>query len=338
MISFRNDYGQGAHPRVMQALNETNLITTTGYGLDEYCIRAADAIKKEFACPAADVHFLPGGTITNLTAISAFLRPYEAVITAHSGHIAQHETGAIEATGHRLLSLQSEDGKATPEGVRAIFDAHVDEHMVIPRLLYISNSTEIGTVYTYAELSALRKTCDELNMLMYMDGARLGCALTSSASDVKKEQLAKLCDAFYIGGTKNGALFGEALVLVNDALKPNFRYALKQRGGMFAKGRLLGVQFCELFNKGLFFEIADHANKLGAALQSALIKGGVNIPNPSPTNQIFPVLENSIVEKLLKKYDFEIWHKLGDKSMVRFVTSWATTTDDVEAIINDLLF
>ena len=243
MIYLKNDYSEGCLPEVLDALTKTNFEATTGYGEDEYCRDAANKIRAVFGCPDADVHFLVGGTQTNQTAISAFLRPWEAAVGTHLAHIATHETGSIEATGHKVLTACAPDGILTPEMVRDIVAVHDSEHMVKAKLVYISDSTEVGTIYSKAQLTALHDCCRELGLYLYLDGARLASALTSPANDVAPEDLPKLCDAFYIGGTKNGALFGEALVIVNDALKPDFRYGLKQHGGMLAKGRLLGVQF-----------------------------------------------------------------------------------------------
>lgn len=336
MIGFRNDYGQGAHPAVLQALCDNNLVLRRGYGEDTFCEAAAHKIRNEFVCPTADVHFLPGGTLTNLSAISAFLRPYEAVITAESGHIAVHEAGAIEATGHRLLSVPTRDGKLTPAGISAVCDAHVDEHMVLPRLVYISNATEWGTVYTLPELGALRKCCDARNLYLYVDGARIANALAVETDAVSSAQFAALTDAFYVGGTKNGLLFGEALVICNPALQPHFRHAMKQRGAMLAKSHLIGIQFNALFTDGLFFRLGSHANALASRLQVALLNLGIEFSIPSPTNLIFPILPHSIIAELAKTYDFEIWKPMGEKSVIRLVTSWASTEAETEQFAADL--
>ena len=236
MLNFRNDYSEGAHPTILEAMRQNNLTPVIGYGMDEYCAHAAAMIRERFGCPSADVHFLVGGTQTNLTMIASALRPYEAVICADTGHINVHETGAIESTGHKVLTVPKEDGKLTPADVLSVVRSHPDEHMVKPRMVYISQSTEVGTVYTRHELEALRAVCDRQNLLLYLDGARLASGMTAEDCDLIPADLHRLCDAFYIGGTKNGALFGEALVLVNDALKPDFRYMIKNRGAMLAKG------------------------------------------------------------------------------------------------------
>ena len=254
MLYFLNDYSEGAHPRVMEALNETNLESTVGYGKDEYCEKAANRLREVFACPEADVHFLVGGTQTNLVAAAAFLRPWEAIIAAESGHVAVHETGAIEATGHKVYVMPNDNGKLNPALIRRAVADHqtgVEEHMVLPRMVYVSDSTEFGTIYTRAELQALHDVCRELGLILYLDGARMAAALTAEGNDLKPEDFAQLCDAFYVGGTKNGLLFGEALIVVNDALKPFVRNVIKQRGAMLAKGRLLGVQFEALWRDEL---------------------------------------------------------------------------------------
>lgn len=266
MLRFQNDYSEGAHPNVLRALCDTNLSSTPGYGLDDDCRRAADAIRARFACPDADVHFLVGGTQTNQLAAAAFLRPWEAMVAADTGHINVHETGAIEATGHKVIAMPGTDGKLTPAAIADAAAQHCaapgvyDEHMVLPRMAYISDATELGTVYTKAELTALRAACDAHGMYLYLDGARLAQALTAAGNDLQPEDLPRLCDAFYIGGTKNGLLFGEAMVIVNDALKPGFRRAMKRNGAMLAKGRLLGVQFAAAMAHDLWLDMGRHAD------------------------------------------------------------------------------
>ena len=337
MYSFRNDYSEGAHPRVLQALADTNLDQTVGYGLDPRCVSAADTIRRLCAAPEAAVHFLVGGTQTNLLVIAALLRPYEAVIAAHTGHVNVHETGAIEATGHKVCTALSPDGKLTPALVESIVRAHSSEHMVLPRLVYISNTTEMGTVYTRTELADLRACCDRSGLLLYLDGARLGSALVSPASDLKLADLAALTHAFTIGGTKNGALFGEALVL--SAPDPHFRWQMKQRGAMLAKGRLLGLQFQALLEDELYFDLARHANTLAFRLRDGMAALGFPFPVPSPSNQQFPVLPNETVDRLRAMgYEFEterVWDE--DHTMVRFVTSWATPETAVDAFLADLV-
>lgn len=331
MLSFLNDYSEGAHPRILKALTDTNLEQTCGYGLDPYCQRAAELIRQKCAAPEADVHFVGGGTQANLLVIHALLRSFEAAIAADTGHINVHETGAIEATGHKVCTVPSPDGKLTPALVCQVVDSHSSEHMVRPRLVYISDTTEIGTFYTKAELAALRRCCDENGLLMYLDGARLGSALTAEGSDLTLPDLAALTDAFTIGGTKNGALFGEAIVLKSAALQPDFRSYIKQRGAMLAKGRLLGIQFTQLLADDLYFDIGRHANTMAAQVRDALLAEGYPCPYDSRTNQIFPILPHAVIEKLSKVCAFEISRPEDEThSMARFVTSWATTEEAVK--------
>lgn len=337
MIYFRNDYSEGAHPKVLQALVESNLVSTPGYGCDEYCACARELLRERFACPNADVHFLVGGTQTNLTAAAAFLRPWEAVIAADTGHIAVHETGAIEATGHKVYVVPGVDGKLTPDAVRTAVRDHqtgTEEHMVLPRMVYVSDSAELGTIYTRAELQALSDTCRELGLYLYLDGARMAMALTAQGNDLVPEDFAQLCDAFYLGGTKNALLFGEALVIVNNALKPYFRNVMKQHGGMLAKGRLLGVQFAAILQDDLWLQTARHANELAQRLAAALTAMGVPLYAASPTNQVFPIFTNAQVEALRQDFSFEFIARVDeDHSAIRFVTSWATRPEDVETLL-----
>ena len=337
MYFFRNDYSEGALPQVMDALSRTNLCSTVGYGDDPYCHEAAEKIKARFACPNADVHFLMGGTQTNLTALSAALRPWEAVIAADTAHIATHETGAVEATGHKVCTVPCPDGKLTPEQIQQVWEAHGsghNEHMVLPKLVYLSNSTELGTVYTRKELTALSQICRHLGLYLYLDGARLAQALMSPGCKLLPEDLPDLCDAFYIGGTKNGLLMGEALVVTRDSLKPNFRHAIKQRGGMLAKGRLLGLQFSTIFDDDLWLQAAKHADDQALRLADGLRAMGYTMLVESPTNQIFPVFENSMVVRLEQDFNFEHWCTVDENHMaIRLVTSWATTDEAVDAFL-----
>ena len=303
MLRFQNDYSEGAHPNVLRALCDTNLSATPGYGLDDDCHRAADAIRVRFACPDADVHFLVGGTQTNLLAAAAFLRPWEAMVAADTGHVNVHETGAIEATGHKVIAVPGADGKLTPAAIADAAAQHCaqpgvyDEHMVLPRMAYISDTTELGTVYTKAELTALR-------------------------------------DAFYIGGTKNGLLFGEAMVIVNDALKPGFRRAMKRSGAMLAKGRLLGVQFAAALEQDLWLDMGRHANAQAQRIAAALSNLGVPMYVPSPTNQIFPILPDAKIAQLQERVAFYTNTRVDETHQaVRFVTSWATTDAQVDALL-----
>lgn len=338
MISFLNDYSEGAHPAIMQALQDTNLVSTVGYGMDEYCALAADRIREAVQSEQAQVHFLVGGTQTNRVLIASALRPHEAVITALTGHVVDHETGAIEASGHKVLTIPAPVGKLTPELAEQIRLAHHSEHMVKPRMVYVSNATEIGTFYRLQELEELSAYCRSHDLYFFLDGARLGSALTAPGNDVTLADLARLTDAFYIGGTKNGALFGEALVLVNPALQQDFRYHIKQNGAMLAKGRLLGIQFAGLFRDELYFRIAAHANAMAARLKQAITAAGYSFMIDSDTNQLFPILPNDVLEQLQARYLFSHWDKADDThSVIRLVTSWATAEEDIEAFTEDIL-
>jgi threonine aldolase len=337
MYSFKNDYSEGAHPRILNALMESNFVQVDGYGEDCYTRKAVELLKERMERSDVDIHLLSGGTQTNLTALAAFLRPHEAAMAASTGHILGHETGAIEATGHKIISIEAEDGKLTPSHLEAVLDAHPDEHMVKPKLVYISNSTEIGSIYKKNELVQLREFCEKNNLILFMDGARLGSALCSTENDLKLSDLPTLVDAFYIGGTKNGALIGEALVICRDSLKEDFRYHLKQRGALLAKGRLLGIQFLELFRDNLFFDLAIHANKMAELLRVEISNANIKFLTQSPSNQIFPILPNAVITELQNKYSFHIWEKVdSDHAAIRLVTSWATKEAMVLAFIADL--
>ncbi|WP_409976344.1 threonine aldolase family protein [Xanthomonas cerealis] len=333
---FRNDYSEGAHPRLFAALAAASAEQNGGYGLDRHSARAAQMIRRECACAHAEVHLLVGGTQTNLAAIGAFLRPHQAVIAAACGHIATHETGAIEATGHKVLTVDAADGRLSPERIAPLLAEHGNEHMVQPRLLYVSNTTELGTIYRKRELQALRAFCDAHGLWLFLDGARIGSALTAEGNDLSLADVAALTDAFYIGGTKNGALLGEALVIVNPALQADFRYLLKQRGALLAKGMVLGAQFAALFEDGLFYELAAHANRMAARLREGLAAAGAQFASDSPTNQLFVTLPADAVEALAQRYDFERWQLLADgRWVIRFVTSWATQAVAVDALCRD---
>ena len=337
MYSFRNDYSEGAHPQVMDALCRYNLEQNTGYGLDSHSAHAADMIRELCHCPEATVHFISGGTQTNMLTISSCLLPYQAVIAATTGHINVHETGAVEATGHKILTADMPDGKLTPKAIREICQAHGDEHMVEPAMVYISDSTELGTIYQKSELQAIHDACRELGLLLFLDGARLGSALTCPENDLTLTDIAALTDAFYIGGTKNGALYGEALVLTTPAIQRNFRYAIKNRGAMLAKGFVAGIQFEALLTDDLYFRLAEHANKLAGKLTAALQADGYEFFAQSPTNQVFPILPAGADEKLAQDFQFETQKKYPDgRTAVRFVTSWATPESAVDQLIASL--
>ncbi len=337
MIFFKNDYSEGTHVNILNALSESNLIQEDGYGEDSYSLKAKDKIKAIIKNDNVDIHFISGGTQANLTVISSILKPYESVIAAETGHICVHETGAIEATGHKINTIKTLNGKLYPETIKNVVEAHTDEHMVKPKLVFISNSTEIGTVYTKKELEDLSVFCKNNDLYLYLDGARLGSALMSEGNDLTIDNISKLVDVFYIGGTKNGALIGEAIVINNDDLKNNFRFHLKQKGALLAKGRLIGIQFLELFKNNLFFELAKHANLMAKKISLTIEDLGFEFLTNSKSNQIFPILPNSIIEKLHENYAFYIWSVVDEEtSSVRLVTSWATKEEDVEKFINDI--
>ena len=336
--SFKNDYSEGAHPRILDALIKYNLTQQNGYGLDEYSLNAAKFIRDKCAAPNASVHFVSGGTQANLTMISAFLRPHESVVSAHTGHIFTNESGAIEATGHKIHGVETADGKLRPQDIQNILDAHQNvPHQLKQRLVYISNSTEIGTIYSKKELQELYEFCQNKNLILFMDGARLGHALTAETSDMSLADIAKYTDAFYLGGTKNGALIGEAIVINNPALQDEFGFHLKQKGALLAKGRLLGIQFEELMRDNLYFELADHANRQAMKIKEAFEEIGCDFLAETFTNQIFPVLNAKQIDQLSEKYDFYIWKKIdSERSAIRLITSWSTTDETVAGFINEL--
>lgn len=337
MYSFKNDYSEGAHPRILNALMESNMEQVDGYGEDQYTQKAVELLKKKIEKEDIDIHLFPGGTQTNLTAISAFLRPHEAAIAASTGHILVHETGAIEATGHKIISMETNDGKLKPEHIIEAVTGHTDEHMVKPKLVYISNSTEIGSIYTKNELEQLSKCCKEYGLYLYVDGARLGSALCAVGNDLMLSDLGNIVDAFYIGATKNGALMGEALVICRDSLKEDFRFHIKQKGALLAKGRLLGIQFLELFKDDLYFDLARNANAMARLLMNGIDEEGYSFLTASTSNQIFPILPNKVIVELQKNFSFYVWQKIDENnSAVRLVTSWATKEEKVLEFIQAL--
>lgn len=337
MYSFNNDYSEGACDQIMQALLETNKKQSAGYGLDEFCEQARGLIREKMAYTNCDIHFLVGGTQSNQTVIASALRPHEAVIAADSGHINVHETGAIEATGHKVLIAESKDGKVLANGVRKVVAQHIDEHMVKPKILYISDATELGSVYTEAELKELRQVCDAYDLYLYMDGARLPMALVAQDNDLTLAKMAQYCDVCYLGGTKCGALFGEAVVILREELKQDFRYHIKQRGGMLAKGRLLGIQFRTLFQDDLYFKLAQHAVSMAQKLQKGMEEAGISFFVKSTTNQIFPIFDTNLFNAMSERYQFQIWEKLSEHQIaVRFVTSWACEETAIDQCLQDL--
>ena len=338
MYWFLNDYSRGAHPKVLAALAAANDSSFPGYGEDEHSARAAQLIRDLCACPQADVQFLVGGTQTNAIAIHAFLRPWEGVIAPASGHINGHECGAVEALGHKILSVPTgPDGKLLPQQILPIVEEHRFPHLVLPRLVYISNATESGAVYTRGELEALSACCREHGLLLYVDGARLGCALAAPEGGLTLADLARLTDAFTIGGTKNGALMGEALVIPDPALGRDFFRIKKQRGGVLAKGWLLGVQFEALLSGTLYFDLAAHANRMAGLLQQGLADLGLELYVPSATNQIFVSVEDSLLPALEKLAAWEVWCKEDEThTVVRFVTCFHTSEEDINGFLGEL--
>lgn len=341
MIYFNNDYSEGCHEKVLEALIQTNMEQTPGYGEDLYCESAGEKIRRLCRREDAAVHFLVGGTQTNQTVIAAALRPHQAALCAVSGHIHVHETGAVEATGHKVLALPSEDGKLTAQQVSRAVDGHwadgSHEHMAQPKLVYISNPTELGTLYTLEELEEISRVCRERGLYLFLDGARLGYGLAAEGNDVTLADIGRLCDVFYIGGTKVGALFGEAVVITHPAIKEDFRYIIKQHGGMLAKGRLLGVQFDALMTDGLYFEIASAAVRLADRIRKTLDDLGVTYLVPGKTNQIFPILPDSVLAELEKTFAFCEQERVdAEHRAVRLCTSWATTDAQVDALCGKL--
>lgn len=339
MYQFQCDYNEGAHQRILDRLIETNLEQTVGYGEDQYCARARETIKAVVGREDVDVHFLVGGTQANATVISSVLRPHQGVLCADTGHINVHETGAIEHSGHKVLALKHTDGLLAAETIREAMEEHLaedgPEHTVQPGMVYISFSSEVGTVYSHKQLEEIAAVCREYALPLFIDGARMGYGLASEGCDVTIKDIAHLADVFYIGGTKQGALFGEAVVIVNDNLKKDFRYFIKQNGGMLAKGRLLGIQFQTLFEDGLYFRTSEHAVRLALKIRDAFKAKGHGFLVESPSNQQFPILPNDVMERLAKDFRFSIWKKVdADHTAVRFCTSWATREEAVNALID----
>lgn len=337
MIYFNSDYLEGAHPSIMVKMAETNMVQTVGYGEDEYCEAAREKIKIACQAPEADVHFLVGGTQTNTTVIAAILRPWQGVISAVSGHINCHEAGAIESTGHKVITLPTDNGKITAQQVADYVEWHKNdestEHIVQPGMVYISHPTEAGTLYTKAELTELYDTCRRYGLPLYIDGARLGYGLAAEESDMTLPEFARLCDVFYIGGTKVGALFGEAVVIMNESLKKDFRFIMKQRGGRLAKGRLLGIQFDALFTDDLYFKISRHAIEMAHQIRDIFVSAGYPLLFDSPTNQQYPIMPDAELAEIGKSFGYEYWERVDEThSGVRFCASWATTQENVDAL------
>ena len=340
MLRWNNDYNHGAHPAVLDALVRTNDESYGGYGIDEWCERAADMIRSQLGGINAEVHFMIGGTQVNYTVIAAALRPYQSVISADCGHIHAHETGAVENTGHKIQTVPAVDGKLTAEGIAAVAESYrisgVQEHITQPKFVFLSNPSEYGTVYSMQELQAIRAVCDEYGLYLYMDGARLGYGL--AASGLTLADIASVVDAFYIGGTKCGALFGEAVVLIHDDLKDNFRSYMKQNGGMLAKGWLLGLQFATLLEDGRYFAITKQAVEQALRIKAAFVEKGVALFLDSMTNQQFVVLSNEQMAQIGAKHIYEYQEQVDETHhCVRFCTSWSTKPEDVDVLIADIM-
>ncbi len=341
MLHFDCDYMEGAHPEIMRRLLETNLEQTAGYGCDDYCTRAKELIRDACGVPEAAVHLFIGGTATNSTVIDGLLARHEGVVATQTGHINVHEAGAIESCGHKIIALPSHDGKICPEELdNYITDFYRDEtyeHCVAPGMVYVSFPTELGSIYSREELEKISSVCHKHRIPLYLDGARLGYGLASPSADLEMKDIARLCDVFYIGGTKVGAMFGEALVVTNPGLLPHFFPLMKQHGAVLAKGRLLGIQFETLFKDGLYHRISEHAIAMAMKLKEGFIAKGYRAQGDSPTNQQFFYLDNKDLERLQKIATFELWGPKGEKeTLVRFVCSWATREEDVDALINAL--
>ncbi|MGI6204526.1 MAG: threonine aldolase family protein [Anaerovoracaceae bacterium] len=330
MIFFQNDYGMGAHEKVAAALNEINFEYNDSYGNDVISARVTDIIS-DLVGRDADVHLFHGGTATNKTCLAAFTRSYEAVIATDTGHISVHETGAVEATGHKIIEVPSRDGKMRPEQIEHVVKMHNMSQMVLPRVVYISDTTELGTVYTKAELAALRECCDRYGLYIYMDGARLADALTAPKNDLTYKDLGELCDAFYFGGTKCGALFGEAAVILNDDLKENFEFTMRQNGSLFAKAAFISVQFEALLKDGLYLELGKRANDMAFRLADGIRAKGYDFAYEPESNQIFPIFTNEKAEELARDVLYTEWEDRGDGTkIIRLATSWATDEKDVD--------
>ena len=337
MIYFNSDYLEGAHSAIMARLAETNMMQTIGYSEDEICTSARERIKAACQAPDADVHFLVGGTQTNTTVIASILRPWQGVLSAVSGHINCHEAGAIESTGHKVITLPTTNGKITAQQVRDYVEWHKHdestEHIVQPGMVYISQPTETGMLYSKAELTAVYDICRAYGLPLFIDGARLGYGLVCEANDITLPELARLCDVFYIGGTKVGALFGEAVVIMNEALKKDFRFMMKQRGGRLAKGRLLGIQFDALFTDDLYFKISRHAIEMAHQIRDIFVSAGYPLLFDSPTNQQYPIMPDDELAEIGKSFGYEYWERVDEThSGVRFCASWATTQENVDAL------
>lgn len=337
MFYFNNDYNELAHERILKALHDHNYTQTPGYGKDPFCEKAKELLRSYFHCPNSDIYFFMAGTITNLTMIDHMLRPYEAIIATKKAHIHLHEAGSVEMTGHKILLAEDENGKILPESIERLVRLHsADDHMVLPRAVYVSNATELGTVYTKKELEAIHDVCAKHKLFLFLDGARLGAALASPYSDLKPEDLSAFCDAFYVGGTKNGALLGEALILLHSDLKKNFFRNMKGRGAVYAKGKVLGLEYLELFKDDLYMELAAHADRLAMKVEKDL-KDLFHFAARVESNQIFLYLTEKECQNLQQKFGFEVQEETDPSQIcIRLVTSWATPPEAVDELIHVL--
>lgn len=336
-ISFKNDYSEGAHPKVLDVLSATNDRQEAGYGQDEVSQQAKKLIHELIGQSQSAIFFVSGGTQANQLVISHLLRPYQSVIAVDSGHIHVHEAGAIENSGHKINAVPHQEGKISVQAIREVLLNHPDNHMVMPKLVYLSQCTELGTIYSKNEMRQIFEFCQSHDLLLFVDGARLGTALTADDNDLTIEDLAMYCDAFYIGATKNGGLLGEAIVFPDPQLAEGFDYYLKQKGALLAKGRVLGAQFYALLETGLFFDLGKHANQMAKQLAQELINRGYRFAFPPTSNQIFPILPLTLVERLKQNYDFYVWQNIdSDSAIVRLVCSWATPESAVQKFIIDL--
>ena len=338
MQHFECDYMEGAHPQILKRLIETNMEKTPGYGMDPYCQSGREKILKACGCPDGEVHFMVGGTQTNSTIIAAILKPYEGVIAAETGHISVHEAGAVEASGHKVLTIPGVQGKLKAAGIKAYMEKYygdaAHEHMVWPGMVYISHPTEYGTLYTKEELEQLHDVCQAYHLPLFLDGARLGYGLMAEGTDVTLQVISSVCDVFYIGGTKVGALFGEAVVFPKAGYIPHFFTTIKQHGALLAKGRILGIQFDTLLTDDLYFKISRHAIDMAMKIKKGFLEKGYTFYMDTVTNQQFVILDDAKIEELSDKVTFEFWEKLPDgRTVVRFATSWATKESDVDALL-----
>lgn len=335
--SFKYDFSEGCHPKILESLVQTNSLQQLGYGNDEFSSKAKELIRAKINQKEAEIYFVSGGTQANLIVISACLKPYEAVISAQTGHIAKHETGAIEATGHKVEAICGINGKISATQIEEVLAGFMPPHTVKPKMVYLTQATELGTIYSKKELTEIAAVCKKHQLYLFLDGARIGTALTAKSNDLTLEDIAELTDVFYIGGTKNGALLGEAIIIKNEQLKEDFELNIKQKGGLLAKGRLIGIQFLTLFTDNLFLDLATHANEMASKLVTIFEQLNLPFHCPPSTNQLFPILPNNLIDKLLEKYDFYIWEKYDENnSVIRLVTSWATPVSEIENFITDL--